>query len=539
MSQPWTQVGQDITTSVTRNNYSNSYISLSSDGKIMAVGSYDGQGSVQVYQSYYDSEAQSYDWKPYGNTIVDSSGGQNGWSVSLSGDGTIVAIGSPNTNYGQGSVQVYKYNDNVWQPYGNKIYDTSGTSESTGISVSLSSDGTILAVVTYSDNNQEGSVQVYHSSPVTDVDGTVTYVWNTRGAKIVYGNTPESTGETVVLSSDGTIVAIGSPYISSTINGTYSAGLVQVYKSYTVTNTDGTVTYEWKQLGSNIIDASGAAYSAAKFGFSISLSSDGLTIAIGSPGADLGGVGDQGLVQVYRYSNDKGWIKLGSNIVTRDDQEGHQATGYSVSLSSDGTIVAVGSPSYNVDVGGIYYTGQGIVQVYQYSYDTTTSIETWTLISQDIYGIAKFYNEATGSAVSLSSYGTVVAFGSPYANKVQVYQMPSPTVEVSTKNGISIMSLVKNVGQRLVPMRQLKVGDMVKTVKFGYKHITAIKNGEIDLCDFPNKQQPKSEQPNPTPKPKPEPKPKPKPQQPKPQQPKPQQPKQSTFLYLRSLHKKI
>jgi hypothetical protein len=542
MTQPWTKVGQDITADTSSySGFPNSYISLSNNGTIMAVGSYNynnGQGSVQVYQSYYDSQAEAYDWKPYGNTIVDPSGSQNGWSVSLSGDGYILAIGSPYTTIGsnanQGSVQVYQsyYNseaqDYEWAPYGNKIYDTSGTSDYTGYSVSLSNDGTIIAVVTYDNSgNNIGSVQVYHYSPDTNV-------WNTMGPEIV-NNEPNSSAQRVALSSDGTIVAIGSPYISSTINTTTgsSAGLVQVYQLYTVTNTDGTVTYDWKQMGSNIIDASGSTYYAAKFGFSISLSSDGLTIAIGAPGSDISNPGDQGLAQVYRYSNDNDWVKLGSNIVTRDNQGGYETTGYSVSLSSDGNIVAVGSPGYNVDVDGHYYPNQGIVQVYQYSSDTTT----WTQISQDIYDGNNLYTEkASGSAVSLSSDGTVVAFGSPYDNNVHVYQMPSPTVEASTTNDMSIMCLVKNVGQRLVPRHHLKVGDMVKTVKLGYKPIREIHNdGKIDLRPFPNKPEPKPKpEPRPKPEPKPEPKPKPKPK-PKSES---EKPKQSTFLYLRSLHKK-
>ena len=483
MSQTWTQVGQDITTSGKyRIETSNSCISLSNDGKIMAVGSYNynnDQGSVQVYQ-YNDNT-----WKPYGSMIVDPSGGENGWSVSLSGDGNIVAIGSPNTNDSvtfPGSIQVYKYNENGWQPYGNKIYDPLGTSESAGYSVSLSNDGTIMAVSTYKINNDDiGSVQVYHYSSVT-IDGTVTNVWNPMGPEIV-NNETYSQAQRVALSSDGTIVAIGSPYVNSTINGlNVSAGLVQVYQSHTVTSSDGTVTYEWKQLGSNIIDSSnGSTYYSAESGWSVSLSSDGLTIAIGAPV-------DQGLVQVYHYSTDKGWVKLGSNIVTRNDQGGNQETGYSVSLSSDGTIVAVGTPNYNVSVDGNSSATKGIVQVYQYSYDTATSIGTWIQISQNIYGSVYSTAEITGSAVSLSSDGTVVAFNSPYANKVLVYQMSTYDMVSSMKNGTRLLRRNYDSKEEYVPMKHLKKRDKIRTWKHGWRKITGINtHGEPDLRDFPNR----------------------------------------------------
>ena len=480
MSQPWTKVGQDITTDTSDATYStNSYISLSSDGKIMAVGSYNTQGSVQVYQ-YNDNM-----WKPYGKTIVDTSGSQNGWSVSLSGDGNIVAIGSPNTNDSKtypGSVQVYQYDENMddWQPYGNKIYNPSGTSEGAGYSVSLSNDGTIIAVSNYDTDtvNNNGSTQVYHYSPDTNV-------WNPMGAEFV-NNEYYSFAQRVALSSDGTIVAIGLPNVPSTINTTNNgeaAGLVQVYQLYTVTNTDGTVTYEWKQLGSNIIDASGSTYYSAEFGSSISLSSDGLTIAIGAPGSDLSGTGDNGLAQVYRYSNDNGWVKLGSNIVTVNSQSGYttyEETGYSVSLSSDGNIVAVGSPGYTVYVDGSSY--QGIVQVYQYSSDT----KTWTQISQNIGGIHELYS-GTGSAVSLSSNGTVVAFNSPYSNKVQVYQNPSYELIVLMKNGANLLRVKRDSKEEYVPMKHLKKGDKIRTWKHGWRTINEFNNnGEPDLRDFPN-----------------------------------------------------
>jgi len=495
MSQTWTQVGQEITTSVpmptsTYNLYSNSYISLSNDGTIMAVGSYNSQGSVQVYQ-YNDNM-----WKPYGNEIVDTSAGENGWSVSLSGDGNIVAIGSPSTNYSTtfGSVQVYQYDENmdVWQPYGNKIVSPSGKYESAGYSVSLSNDGTIIAV-SYNDYiNKIGSTQVYHYSPVTNG-------WNPMGAEFFNNVTDYSSGQTlgqtVALSSDGTIVAIGLPFFPSTFktveNGGGSAGLVQVYKLYTVTNTDDTVTYEWKQLGSNIIDASGSIYYAAHFGYSISLSSDGLTIAIGSPGADVGYAdltgGDNGLVQVFHYSNDNGWAKLGSNIITLDTQSGGEVTGYSVSLSGDGKIVAVGSPGYHVISDGSSSLTNGIVQVYQYYYDTTTRIGTWTQISQNIYGSVGSISETTGSAVSLSSNGTVVAFNSPCSNKVYVYQMSTYDMVASMKNGTRLLRRNNDSKEEYVPMKHLKKGDIIRTWKHGWRKITGFNNhGEFDLRDFPN-----------------------------------------------------
>ena len=56
---------------------------------------------------------------------------QSGFSVSLSSDGSIVAIGAPNGNY----VKNYHYNGSLWELVGNKI--TGGAGDKFGCYVSL------------------------------------------------------------------------------------------------------------------------------------------------------------------------------------------------------------------------------------------------------------------------------------------------------------------------------------------------------------------------------------------------------------------
>ena len=78
---------------------------------------------------------------------------QSGTTVSLSSDGTIVAIGSPLHDTSKGHVRVYEWtviynNGNVsgsWNLKGSDI-DGEVAGDGSGKSVSLSSDGTILAI---------------------------------------------------------------------------------------------------------------------------------------------------------------------------------------------------------------------------------------------------------------------------------------------------------------------------------------------------------------------------------------------------------
>ena len=105
--------------------YSGQSVSLSADGRIVAVGSiYDNSsGHTRVYKLNDSDDA----WIEVGNDMVgESFYDDSGQSTSLSADGRSVAIGAPG-NYGTGSysghVRVYKLNDsdNTWIIIGNDI----------------------------------------------------------------------------------------------------------------------------------------------------------------------------------------------------------------------------------------------------------------------------------------------------------------------------------------------------------------------------------------------------------------------------------
>ena len=91
-----------------------------------------------------------------------------------------------------------------------------------------------------------------------------------------------------------------------------------------------------------------------------SLSSDGTIVAIGAYGNDDNG-SNSGHVRVYQYSNSS-WSQIGSDI---DGEAADDYSGYSVSLSSDGTIVAIGTPYYNGVDGNSTYMGH--TRVFEYS----------------------------------------------------------------------------------------------------------------------------------------------------------------------------
>ena len=100
----------------------------------------------------------------------------------------------------------------------------------------------------------------------------------------------------------------------------------------------------------------------------VSFSGDGTIVAIGGPGNDDAGI-DAGHVRIFE--NISGiWTQIGNAI--NGDAAGHNF-GASVSLSSDGTILAIGGPGS--DASG---TDAGYIRVFENISDT------WTQVGDDI-----------------------------------------------------------------------------------------------------------------------------------------------------------
>lgn len=302
-SGTWTQIGSDIDGEATY-DYSGYSVSLSSNGSIVAIGAWgnDGNGSssghVRIYQNL------SGTWTQVGADINgEAAGDGSGWSVSLSSDGSVVAIGAIATNSNTGHVRIFQNISGTWTQVGNDI-DGEAANDSFGISVSLNSNGSIVAIG--ASNNDGNGTDAGHVRIYQNISGT----WTQIGADIDGTTADASCGYSVSLSSDGSIVAVGA------IN---NGGNVRIYQ-----NQSGT----WSQIGSDING----------FGTFVSLSSDGSIIAIGSPDANV----VSGAVSIHQNHSGT-WTQVGTNI----EGEASSASGTSLSLSSDGKIVAIGAYRYN------------------------------------------------------------------------------------------------------------------------------------------------------------------------------------------------
>jgi len=311
----WSQLGADIDGEAAY-DYSGNSISLSNDGTRVAIGAYqnDGGGSSSGHVRVYEYSGGS--WSQLGGDLDgDAFMGFAGTSVALSGQGATVAIGAVNSGSG-GDVRVYSYYNAQWNQVGND-FDAENSSDSYGWSVSLSDDGSevaIGAVGNDANGSNSGHVRIYQWNGIGS--------WVQLGSDIDGEAASDGSGTSVSLSSDGTIVAIGA-YRND--GGGSNSGHVRVYEY-----SGGS----WSQLGSDI---NGEA-SSDESGFSVSLSSDGTKVAIGADGNDGNG-SDSGHVRVYEYSSGS-WAQVVADI---DGEASGDESGHKVSLSADGTKVAIGA----------------------------------------------------------------------------------------------------------------------------------------------------------------------------------------------------
>ena len=424
-AQTWTQVGSDIDGEDVY-GYSGWSVGLSSDGTIVAIGEPWNNGNGAYAGLIRVFEIQGGNWVQIGDNIYGEAAGDNlGSSVSLNSDGTIVAIGAPSNDENgtdAGNVKVYENQGGNWIQIGNDI-NGEAAYDHAGQSVSLSSDGTIVAIGAPQNLGSgffKGHVRIYENQ-----DG----YWVQIGSDIDGEADMDSSGSSVSLNSNGTVIAIGAPGNNENGNG---SGHVRVFE-----NQGG----NWVQIG-NDIDGE-AAYDSS--GSSVSLNSDGTIVAIGAPSNGENGI-DAGHARVYENQSGN-WLQIGNDI---DGEAANNASGYSVCLNPDGTVLAIGAPTND---GNGSQTGH--VRIYN------SQSGNWIQIGNDIDGETN--GDMSGWSVSLSSDGTIVAIGAPYnygngtdAGHVRVY---SCTVSINNIEDI-YMAIYSHAGNIVIEFNEHVTGEV-------------------------------------------------------------------------------
>ena len=337
----WSQLGSDIDG---ESNYDQSgySISLNEAGNIIAIGAYlnDGNGDKSGHVRVF--KYSNGNWNQLGIDINgEASEDQSGFSVSLSDSGYRVAIGAYRNDeslekLNDGHVRIYEYSGGNWNQLGDDI-DGEAQNDQSGYSVSLSGDGNRVAIGAHRNDgigNDSGHVRIYEYS------GSA---WSQLGDDIDGEAAGDQSGISVSLNEDGDIVAIGAHFNKGS-EDIYRSGHVKVYQY-----SEGS----WTQLGSDI----DSNVYQARFGRSVSLSADGRTLAVGGPLNDAEKP-KEAQVKIFKFL-DNDWYRIGQTIFST--QKG-DLEGTSVSLSSDGNVVALGAPNFDSDS----TTDSGLVRVFEY-----------------------------------------------------------------------------------------------------------------------------------------------------------------------------
>jgi hypothetical protein len=313
---------------------------------------------------------------------------QFGAAISLSGDGKTLAVGAEwedssatgmngnqanNAALNAGAVYIFIHSGGVWSQQAYIKASNTGAGDSFGGSVSLSEDGNTLAVGASDEASAATGVDGNQASNTAGSSGAVyiftrTGVTWTQQAYIKASNTGATDlfGGSVSLSNDGNTLAVGAEQEDSNATGMNAP----------VTGGSGT-------QGSNASVNSGAAYvftragttwsqqayikpsntgSGDIFGSALSLSGNGDTLAVGAAEEDSPATGINGSQGNSVFGTGSGAVYIFTRTASTWTQQAYVKAsntvpaalfGISISLSSDGNTLAVGSEGENSAATGI------------------------------------------------------------------------------------------------------------------------------------------------------------------------------------------
>jgi hypothetical protein len=294
------QIGKDIL-----GKYENDQLKgiMSDDGHHIILSSVDATLDGRPHVGHFGSVQISPDSKHfelYGNDMYGESSNDDFGAAVVNRNGTVVAISdiqydvkTPNNNtiVNAGVVILFYYNieSNTWTKLGQQIAGSS-TEEYWGRKIALSSDGLTLAIGSRNFQDNKGKVEAYRYNLNTEE-------WEVMGQSIVGYEKDESVGRDLELSDDGKILAVTSN------------------ETVTIYQYNGTSHY-WQNLGNDI--KTDLSYQS-EFGYQLSMSDDGMRLAIGEAKYSLSDeIISVGRVRVYDFiQEEQDWMLIGDIVGER------------------------------------------------------------------------------------------------------------------------------------------------------------------------------------------------------------------------------
>jgi hypothetical protein len=456
-------------------------VALSADGNTLAVGANWEDSSVTGVTAGGVNETTAGNAAPNAGAVYVFSRSSGAWvqqayvkasnaeandtfgmAVALSGDGNTLAVGAQNEASGltgvfpgsvneafsgnaapnSGAVYVFTRSAGSWSQQAYIKASNTGVFDMFGSSVALNSDGSTLAVGAAFESSAltgatAGDVSEAIAGNGAPFSGAV-YVFTRNGATwsqqaFVKASNPESMdvfGNSVALSSDGDTLAVGAPFEDSDLTGVTPGSVSEATAANGPSSASAGAVYVLTRSGGLW---SQQAYVKAsntegddRFGTSVSLSSDGNTLAVGAPledssltGVTAGSVneassgnGASSAGAAYVFTRSAGlWSQQA--YVKASNTEGSDEFGMAVALSGDGNTLAVGAQLEDSSGTGIGSTPNNSADAAGAVYVYSRSAGSWSqqafVKAPNTDTVARF-----GNSVALNSDGNTLAVGAAF-----------------------------------------------------------------------------------------------------------------------------
>ena len=225
-----------------------------------------------------------------------------------------------------GAVYVFNYDGNVWQQQAYLKTGEIGFFLNVGSAMSFSADGNVLAVGSF----YSGKVYIFRRNANNNqwsLDSAVNSAISGRN---------DHFGDSLELSSDGNTLAVGARTKDSD-GGLADVGVVHVFEYENNLWVESAILTASAHEG----DDSFSAAAEDQFGNSISLSGDGATLVVGAHEKGFEAIDRVGAVYIFRKDEADNWIQLAA--FRPEEPTRHNYFGSSVKISPDAKTIAIGA----------------------------------------------------------------------------------------------------------------------------------------------------------------------------------------------------
>ena len=382
---PQSQQAKLLASDKAANDYFGSAVALSGDGNTCAVGAYAADPSgLDAAGAAYIFTRNGTTWTQQTKLIASDKAADDtfGYSVALSGDGNTCAVGGygvdPSGISNAGAAYIFTRSGSTWMQQAKLVANNAAMSDNSGLSIAISGDGNTCVVGAFQATR---SLSYCGAAFVFTRSGSV---WSQQ-AQLLASDAATSAyfGWSIALSSDGNTCAVGA-------NGDDPSGLGNAGAAYIFTRSGVNWTQQAKLTASD-------KAASDEFGYSIALSGDGNTCAVGAVGADPLGLGNAGAAYIFTRSG-VNWTQQ-AKLYSANAAVGDNFS-VSITLNNNGNTCAVGV--YWSDPSGVGNAGSVVI--------FTRNGTTWTQ-QIELVAIDKAFDDRFGQSVAFSSDGNTCAIG--------------------------------------------------------------------------------------------------------------------------------